>query len=87
MEIFALVLPEVARAPRTRFERVTAHEAGLTLVPSAVFQLPGDTTAGVRFLAGIARRLPAYRITLSENPTEIADAIGSFLSKADGVAR
>jgi hypothetical protein len=86
MEIRALLLPEIARTPKTRFDRVTTHEAAMTLAPSGVFQLPGDTTEGFRFLARVARRLPAYRVKLSEDPTEIAEALGSFLSRADGDA-
>jgi hypothetical protein len=80
MEIFALLIPEIARARRTEFERVTTREAALALAPSAVFQLPGDSTEGFRFLADIVRRLPAFRMTLSEDPAEIAEAIGLFLA-------
>jgi hypothetical protein len=46
-----------------------------------VFQLPGDSTEGFQFFAGIVRRLPAYRVRLSEDPTEIAGRIGAFLAK------
>lgn len=80
MEICALLLPEIARARRTTMERATVHEAALSLAPSGVFQLPGDTLEGFRFLADLARRLPAYRVKLSEDPAEIAGAIGSFLA-------
>jgi hypothetical protein len=80
MEICALLLPEIARARRTTLERATVHEAALSLAPSGVFQLPGDTQEGFRFLADLARRLPAYRVRLSEDPAEIAGTIGSFLA-------
>jgi hypothetical protein len=80
MEIFAILIPVIARARRTSLERVTPHEAALALAPSAVFQLPGDSVDGFRFLAGIVRQLPAFRVKLSENPAEIADAIGLFLA-------
>jgi energy-coupling factor transporter ATP-binding protein EcfA2 len=81
MEIAALLLPEIARARSTSLERVTPREAALTLTPSAVFQLPGDSTEGFQFFAGIVRRLPAYRARLSEDPAEIAGTIGAFLAK------
>lgn len=81
IEIFALLLPEIARVPRTTLQRVTNHEAALALAPSAVFQLPGDGTEGFRFLAALVRRLPAFRVRLSEDPAEIAGAIGSFLAR------
>ena len=61
------------------------HEAALALAPSAVFQLPGDTTQGFRFFAELARRLPAFRVRLSEDPVEIADAIGSFLAREQAI--
>ena len=79
MEVHALLLPVIARARRTEVERIASHEAALALAPSSVFQLPGDATEGFRFFAGIAKRLPAFRVKLSEDPVEIAGAIGSFL--------
>jgi hypothetical protein len=81
MEIGAILIPEIAHGRRTRFETVTAHEAALALAPSAVFQLPGDEAGGFRFFADIARRLPAFRLLLSEDPAEIAAAVGSFLAE------
>ncbi|MFN0085775.1 MAG: serine kinase [Blastocatellia bacterium] len=81
MDIRAILIPEVARARRTRMESVSPRSAALALAPSAVLQLPGDTATGFRFFADIARRLPAFRLVLSEDPAEIADVIGTFLSK------
>jgi hypothetical protein len=80
LEICALLLPHIARARKTTVHRVTAREAALALAPSSVLQLPGDSAQGFRFLAGLARRLPAFRLTLSEDPAEIAGAIGAFLA-------
>jgi hypothetical protein len=37
-------------------------------------------------LAGLVRRLPAYRVKLSEDPADIADAIRSFLTGAEAHA-
>ena len=84
MEICALLLPEIAGSRNTVIERASMQEAALALAPSAVFQLPGDNAEGFRFFAGLARRLPAFRVRLSENPAEIAAAIGSFLAKEQG---
>jgi hypothetical protein len=81
MEIVALLMPEVARLPRTVIEPVTTREAALALAPSGVFQLPGDTATGFAFLARLVRRLPAFRVRLSEDPSEIAGAVGSFLAE------
>jgi hypothetical protein len=81
MEIGAILIPEIARRRRTRLEAVTPQAAALALAPSAVFQLPGDTAGGFRFFADLARRLPAFRLLLSEDPAEIAAAVGSFLAE------
>ena len=86
MEIGALLIPEVAGLRRTTIEPATARQAALSLAPSGVFQLPGDTTEGFCFLAGLVRRLPAFRVRLSEDPAEIADAIGSFLAREQRIA-
>lgn len=80
LPIKAILLPEIARLPRTRIEPISAIHAALALAPSAVFQLPGDTDEGFRFFAELARKLPAFRVRLSEEPAEIADAIGKHLS-------
>ena len=82
--IDAVVIPEIARLTRTQIEPVPASAAALAIAPSAVFHLPGDTDAGFRVFARLARRLPAYRIRLSEDPVEITDAIGAFL---EGLSR
>jgi hypothetical protein len=81
LEIAAILIPEVARLPRTRIERTVSRDGALSLVPSAVLQLPGDATKGFRFLSEVSRQLPAFRLRLSEDPVEIADAIESFLSQ------
>ena len=86
MEIGALLIPEVAGLQRTMIESETARRAALSLAPSGVFQLPGDTSEGFCFLADLVRRLPAFRVRLSEHPAEIADAIGSFLASEKRIA-
>ncbi len=79
LDIGAIFIPSLARAARTEIARVSSRDAALALAPSATLQLPGDTNEGFAFFAGIARRLPAYRLTLSEDPGEITATIGEFL--------
>jgi hypothetical protein len=81
MQIRALLLPRIARTNHTSIEPVASHDAALALVPSAVLQLPGDATEGFRYFTTLARRLPAFRVNLSDDAAEIADVIGSFLAK------
>jgi len=84
LKVGALLLPHIAHAQCTRIEPATAREAALALAPSAVLQLPGDAAEGFQFFMGLAKRLPAFHVSLSENPVEIADTIGSFLEREAG---
>lgn len=86
MEIRAILIPRIARAKRTSIEPVASHTAALALAPSAVLQLSGDASEGFRFFASLVKRLPAFSVILSEDPAEIADAIGSFLARGAGHA-
>jgi hypothetical protein len=86
MTIRAIFLPHIARASRTAIIPASAHEATLALAPSAVLQLSGDGSAGFRFFADVARRLPAYHLHLSEDPREIAATLSTFLSAEVGDA-
>jgi len=81
MEIRALLLPRISRARRTQIEPATSGEAALALAPSAVLQLPGDSSEGFRFFTSLAKRLPAFHVQLSEDGVEISDVIGSFLER------
>lgn len=79
IDIRAVLVPEIAHQARTTIEPVPASKAAMALAPSAVFQLAGDMDEGFRFFSQLARRLPAFRVLLSENPAEIADAIAKLL--------
>lgn len=77
--IRCIIVPERARLDRTCIEPLSAAKVALALAPSAVLQLQGDTREGFRFFAELSRRLPAFKVRLSEDPLEIADAIGNHL--------
>ncbi|MFO0992054.1 MAG: serine kinase [Hyphomicrobiales bacterium] len=79
LSIRCILVPEVARLNRTYIEPLSAANAALALAPSAVLQLQGDTREGFRFFAQLSRRLRAFKVRLSEDPREIADAIGNHL--------
>lgn len=83
MALHAILLPRIAHAPRTTIKPATAQEAALALAPSGVFQLPGDALSGFRFFAELTRSLPAFHVSLSQDPQEIAGAIGDFLSNRE----
>ena len=86
LRINAILVPNVARLPRTRIEPMSPGQAALSLAPSAVLQLQGDMQDGFRFFADLTRRLPAFRVHLSEDPAEIADAIGRHLMQGVALA-
>lgn len=87
IEVEAIFIPSIAREPRTSIERVSSRDAALALVPSATLQLPGDTNEGFAFFTRIAKRLPAYRLRLSESASEIAATIREFLANGQYHAR
>ena len=87
IEIEAIFIPSIARQARTSIERVSSRDAALALAPSATLQLSGDMNEGFAFFAGIAKRLPAYRLRLSESASEIAATIGKFLANRQHHAR
>lgn len=79
MEIKSILVPKVARLRRTQIEPISAAQAALALAPSAVLQLQSDSVEGFRFFAALSRRLPAFKVHLSEDPREIASVIGDHL--------
>jgi hypothetical protein len=82
LDLHAVLMPKVAHAKRSTITRIPSRAAMLALAPSNLLQLPGGWKEGMSFIAELIRRLPCYSIELSEDPAEIADAIGSFLRKA-----
>jgi hypothetical protein len=81
LEIGAILLPEVDRRKRTTIEATDSRSAALSFAPSATMQLHGDRAEAFRFFAEIVRRLPAFRLRLSEDAVDIAEAIRRFLNQ------
>jgi hypothetical protein len=79
IDLKAIVLPRIAHTPRSSLSRATPHDAMLGLAPSNLQQLPGGWREGLAFTAGIARRLPAFYLDLSDDPLEIADVIAAVV--------
>jgi hypothetical protein len=87
IEIEAIFIPTIAHEARTSIERVSQRHAALALAPSATLQLPGDSNEGFTFFTSIAKRLPAFRLKLSESASEIAATLGEFLATRQHHAR
>jgi hypothetical protein len=81
LELQAILIPRIAHAARSGISRAPARVGMLAFAPSNLLQLPGDWRESMAFTSEVARRLPSYFLELSDNATEIADAIGNFIVK------
>jgi hypothetical protein len=50
-----------------------------TLIPTNLLQFPGEADDGMAYYAGLARRLPAYRLELSADARQCGDALRDFI--------
>ncbi len=82
LKLKAILAPRIAGAAQTRITPASARDAMLALAPSSVFQIPGERVSALSFFAGLARRLPAFRVELGRDPAEIAARIDAFLGEA-----
>jgi hypothetical protein len=81
LDLSAILLPRIAKAPQTSFTEVAGGEAVRVLFPSNFSQMASDGGETLRFLSELARRLPAWRVELSTDPREIGAAMAKFLEK------
>jgi hypothetical protein len=79
--LVAILLPRVAGEGRTRLTRVSPGAALRAIAPTTMFQLPGAAAASFDLMAGLARRLPAYRLDLGPDLTEIPTVLLRFLEE------
>lgn len=77
----AILLPELTYGNNTYVTPVGAKEAFLALAPSGVSQIHCDRARLFNVAGSVARKLPAYRLSLGTDPDEIVDAIRSFLEE------
>jgi hypothetical protein len=67
LEIKAVAIPRIARATEPSFAEVGKGEALRALMRSNLHQYPGEKDDGMAFYGDVLRRLPVFRIDLSEN--------------------
>lgn len=79
--LVAILLPQVVGEGRTRLTRVAPGAALRAIAPSTMFQLPGAAAASFGIMADLVRRLPAYRLDLGADVTEIPTVILRFLEE------
>jgi hypothetical protein len=76
-----LLMPHIARSPRSTFRPASPREAMMAMAPSSLRQLYGSWREDFGALAAITRALPGFHLDLSEDPAEIAAAVRSFIEK------
>jgi hypothetical protein len=78
LPLAAIVLPRVA-AGRLRATPVPAGEALRALAPSTIFQHPHESAGGLAVMAELVRRLPAFELSLGDDPAAVPAAVGELL--------
>jgi hypothetical protein len=77
LRLDAIVLPRLG-GDHSRLRPASAAEALLALAPTTVFQLPGAGSPALRFMADLARRVPAFHLDLGP-PDTVAAAVSELL--------
>ena len=84
LRIIAIVRPTVVHAERSTFEKSSRISMLTEFAGSTILQMPGTGKAMLNSLSATCRRLPAYRLKLSDDADEIARSIGDFLATLEG---
>lgn len=79
LRLRAIVLPQVAGTPASTLTRLPAAAAMREMTFANLYQLPCELNSGFRFLGGLTRYLPAYRLSLSSDPQEIGATLRRFI--------
>lgn len=79
LEIRAIVLPRIAHAEQPRFVAITGGEAMRSLIPTNLMQFPGEADDGMPYYADLVRRLPSYRLELSDDAQDCGAALRDFI--------
>jgi hypothetical protein len=78
----ALVVPNVAHAARTSFEPMPAAETLRAIAPSSILLFPLAGRVAFGRIAALCRAFPAYRMNLSPDAGEVADALARFIGRS-----
>jgi hypothetical protein len=84
LSLRAILLPQVARGPRTRIVPVSAAAAVRRMAPSTMIHLPGSEGGELAAMARLATRWPAYALELGRDRDEIVSVIRSVLAGEGG---
>lgn len=76
-----LVLPRIDGGQQHRFERADPEDVLLELVPNVLLTESATSQAHLDLLSAIARRVPAYRLTLGSRPEELPSLLAEVLTR------
>ena len=76
----AILVPRLTQESRTTVEPTSAMVGLRALLPSTVFQLPGNEHFVARSMASVVKRLPCYYLNLGSDLRQISAVVESVLS-------
>jgi hypothetical protein len=80
----AIAVPHVAEDGVTRVRAASPAEVLTALAPTTIFQLPGARADALEFMAGVARTVPGYALSLGRTS---ADFVAALRDLADAAPR
>jgi hypothetical protein len=80
----AILVPRIANQVETTISPTSAANVFKALMPSTLFQLPGDARGAFQATARLTRKAPAYEIALGRDIDAIPGVITSFLRELGG---
>jgi len=78
----AIVVPRIEGGSTSRVEPIAAVDALRALAPSTLLQLPGGRAGGLGRLAGLVRRVPAWRLGIGDDPASAVPVLADLLRTA-----
>jgi hypothetical protein len=80
LRIDAIVLPRLSHAAVPHFAAATPGEAMRVLIPSNLFQFPGEPIDGLDDYAALVRSVPVHRLELSDDAADNGAALAEFVA-------
>jgi hypothetical protein len=80
LRIGAIVLPRVSHAAVPRFAAAPPGEAMRVLIPSNLFQFPGEPIDGLDYYAALVRSVPVHGLELSDKAADNGAALAEFVA-------
>jgi hypothetical protein len=84
LRLRAILVPSIERLPASRVEPMPRGKAIEAIARSTIVQLASERASVLLFCAGLTARLPVFRLSLSEEPSEIAATIAALIEDLAG---